>query len=184
LNTVAPPEDPASLVIPVLAILSSTTAGLVLFGLAFHSVARSLGSGHVKDFMMIAGYAFILFFTSITTTIVGAGYPPFGFVNVLLVGPFSFLILAAVYRSAITVAWDTKLRQSLKSSTRKEFKLLDSIGRSEMQKQIENKVLSVVRENADTLERESGIEPSLTEEEIHELLDSTLSQMKSVRDQQ
>ncbi len=184
LNSVAPPEDPASLVIPVLAILSSTIAGLVLFGLAFHSVGQSLGSGHVKDFMMIAGYGFILFFTSITTTIVGAGYPPFGFVNVLLVGPFSFLILAAVYRSAITVALDTKLRQSLRSSVRKEFKLLDSIGRSEMQKQIENKVLSVVRENADILEHESGIESSLTEEELHELLDSTLTTIKRDKGQQ
>jgi hypothetical protein len=178
LNSVAPPEDPASLVIPILAILSSTIAGLVLFGLAFHSVARSLGAGQVKDFMMITGYAFILFFLAINTTIAGTGYPPFGFVNVLLVGPLSFLILAALYRSAITVALDAKLRQSLRISLRKELKLLDSIGRSEMQKQIENKVLIAVKENADTLKHESGIEPSLTEEEMQELLESILKRTK------
>jgi hypothetical protein len=178
LNSVAPPEDPASLVIPIVAILSSTIAGLVLFGLAFHSVARSLGSREVKDFMTITGYGFILFFIAINTTIAGAGYPPFGFVNVLLVGPLSFLILVALYRSAITVALDAKLRQSLKTSLRRELSLLDSIGRSEMQKQIENKVLTAVKENADTLKHESGIEPSLTEEEMQELLESTMKTIK------
>jgi hypothetical protein len=160
------------------AILSSTIAGLVLFGLAFHSVARSLGSREVKDFMTITGYGFILFFIAINTTIAGAGYPPFGFVNVLLVGPLSFLILVALYRSAITVALDAKLRQSLKTSLRRELSLLDSIGRSEMQKQIENKVLTAVKENADTLKHESGIEPSLTEEEMQELLESTMKTIK------
>jgi divalent metal cation (Fe/Co/Zn/Cd) transporter len=173
-----PPEDPANIVIPVLAILTSTIAGLVLFGLAFHSVARSLGSSQVKDFMTITGYGFILFFTASNTTLAGAGYPPFGFVNVLLVGPLSFLILAGLYRSAVTVAQDAKLRQSLRISLRKEVKLLDSIARSEMQKEVENKVFTAVKKNADILEHQSGIEPSLTVEEMHELVEST---MKAIR---
>jgi hypothetical protein len=173
-----PPEDPANIVIPVLAILSSTIVGLVLFGLAFHSVAWSLGSSQVKDFMTITGYGLILFFTASNTTIAGTGYPPFGFVNVVLVGPLSFLILSALYRSAITVAQDAKLRQSLRISLRKEVKLLDSIGRSEMQKEIENKVFIAVKKNADILKHESGVEPSLTVEEMQDLLESTLKRIR------
>ena len=174
----APEGSPESIVIPILAILTSTIAGLVLFGLAFHSVARSLGSGQARDFMIITGYGFILFFTAINTTISGAGYPPFGFVNVVLVGPLSFVILAALYRSAISVAEDAQLRKSLRISLRKEFKLLDSIGRSELQKEIQNKVLTAVKENAEILKHESGIEPSLTSQEMQEIVESTMKSMR------
>jgi hypothetical protein len=174
----APADEPESIVIPVLATLTSTIAGLVLFGLAFHSIARSLGSGQVKNFMTITGYGFILFFTATITTISGTGYPPFGFVNAVLVGPLSFLILAGLYRSAISVAEDAKLRQSLRVSIRKELKLLDSIGRSEMQKEIQNKVLIAMKENAEILKHESGIEPSITVEEMQEVLESTLRSIR------
>ena len=78
--------------------------------------------------MLITGYGFILFFMATTTTIAGAGYPPFGFINVLLVGPFSFLGLNGLYRSAVCVAEDTKLRQSIRVLAKRESMLLDASG--------------------------------------------------------
>lgn len=61
--------------------------------------------------MIITAYVFIIFFATTLTSVGGAGYPPYGIVNVLLVGPFSFLILNGLYRSAISVAEDVNLRQ-------------------------------------------------------------------------
>jgi hypothetical protein len=40
------------------------------------------------SYMMVTGHAFILFFAATMATISAAGYPPFGFVNVLLLGPY------------------------------------------------------------------------------------------------
>ena len=76
--------------------------------------------------MMITAYGFILFFTATSTTISGAGYPPFGIVNVILLGPFSFLIFTGLYRSAICAPEDTQLRQSIKTLAKREAKLLDA----------------------------------------------------------
>jgi hypothetical protein len=103
-------EDPTmSLVVPLLLVTFSQLAALVLIGTTFGSVAKALThTPIVRDYMLITGYGFVLFFIATSTTIAGTGYPPFGFINVLLVGPFSFLVLNGLYRSAVCVAEDTK----------------------------------------------------------------------------
>jgi hypothetical protein len=91
--------------------------------------------------MMIIAYGFILFFTATSATISAVGYPPFGLVNILLLGPFSFLILNGLYRSAICVAEDVKLRQSIRRLARREFTLLDVGATAKVQREIQNKVM-------------------------------------------
>jgi hypothetical protein len=175
------PPDPtgtlASAIIPLLIIIFSAIAALILFGLAFYSIARSINEQtRVRDYMIITGYGIILFFVAAGATITGAGYPPFGILNVSLVGPFSFLILIGLYRSAISIAEDAKLRQSIRGS-----ELLRSIGSAEMQREIENKFMTAIRGNADELSRKSGIEPSLTNEEIHSIAEHAAEEIQERR---
>jgi hypothetical protein len=173
-------EDPTmSLVVPLLLLTFSQLAALVLIGATFGSIAKALTYAPIiRDYMMITGYGFVLFFTATTTTISGAGYPPYGLINVLLVGPFSFLILNGLYRSAICVAEDTKLRQSIKTLAKRESRLLDVSASAEVQREIKNKVMETVKASAELLEEESGIEPSLTDTEIQEHLELVNSELK------
>jgi hypothetical protein len=171
-----------SLVVPLLLLTFSGLAALVLIGASFGSVAKALSSAPIiRDYMMITGYGFVLFFTATTTTIAGAGYPPFGFINVLLVGPFSFLILNGLYRSAICVAEDTKLRRSIKTLAKRESALLDIAASAEAGQDIENKVLTAVRANAELLEEQSGVEPTLTDTEIREQLEAVRQELRRYR---
>lgn len=173
-------EDPTmSLVVPLLLVMFSNVAALIMIGATFASVARALSYiPIIRDYMMITGYGFVLFFIATSTTIAGAGYPPFGLINILLVGPFSFLVLNGLYRSAVCVAEDTKLRQSIKVLAKRESRLLDVSASAEVQKEIKNKVMATVRANAKSLEEESGIEPSLTDAEIQEQLELITSELK------
>jgi hypothetical protein len=173
-------EDPTmSLVVPLLLLTFSQLAALVLIGATFGSIAKALTYAPIiRDYMMITGYGFVLFFTATTTTISGAGYPPYGLINVLLVGPFSFLILNGLYRSAICVAEDTKLRQSIKTLAKRESRLLDVSASAEVQREIKNKVMATVKASAELLEEESGIEPSLTDTEMQEHLELVTSELK------
>jgi hypothetical protein len=174
-------EDPTmSLVVPLLLLVFSQLAALVLIGATFGSVANALRYAPIiRDYMMITGYGFVLFFTATSTTIAGAGYPPFGLINVLLVGPFSFLVLNGLYRSAICVAEDSKLRQSIKVLARRESKLLDTSASAEVQREIKNKVMAAVKASSKQLEDESGIQPSLTDAEIQEQLELITTELKS-----
>jgi hypothetical protein len=177
-------EDLSSILLPFMVIILSGQAAIILFGLGFRSVAKSISqTGKVRDYMIITAYGFILFFTAAGSTISGAGYPPFGIANVLLVGPVSYLILIGLYGSAISIAEDSKLRQSIKSSTRDELKLLDSIGISQLQQDIERKVMAATKANAANLTQQSGIEPSLTEEEIHEILSQVAIEIRRKKEE-
>ena len=112
-------------VMPVLLIIFSGITAATLIGIAFQSVAKPLSDTTlIKDYMIITAYAFILFFATTLTSIGGVGYPPFGIVNVFLVGPFSFLILNGLYRSAISVAEDVNLRQSVRNTTKKRIETI------------------------------------------------------------
>jgi hypothetical protein len=171
-------EDISAIFLPIMLVILSGQAAVILFGLGFRSVAKSISqTNKVRDYMIITAYGFILFFTAASATISGAGYPPFGIANVLLVGPFSYLILTGLYGSAISIAEDSKLRQSIKASTKEELKLLDSIGNSEIQRETQRKVMAITKANAETLTQESGIEPSLTDEEIHTILSNVASEI-------
>jgi hypothetical protein len=173
-------EDPTmSLVVPLLLVTFSQLAALVLIGATFGSVAKALSHAPIiRDYMMITGYGFVLFSTATSTTIAGAGYPPFGFINVLLVGPFSFLVLNGLYRSAVCVAEDTKLRQSIQVLAKRESRLLDASASAEVQREIKEKVMATVKASAKLLEEESGIEPSLTDAEIQEQLELVTEELK------
>jgi hypothetical protein len=177
-------EDLSVLFLPVMLALLSGLAATILFGLGFRSVAKSISqASKVREYMIITAYGFILFFTSTGSTISGAGYPPFGFANVLLVGPFSSLILIGLYGSAISIAEDSKLRQSIKASTREELKLLDSIGISQLQRGTEEKVTAAIKENAAILTQRSGVEPTLTDEEIRELMSQVTLETRRIREE-
>jgi hypothetical protein len=165
-------DDPInSIVIPILFIIYTGIAAAILIGLAFSSIARSLSNEtSIKDYLFIVSYGFILFFVTTLTSIAGVGYPPFGIVNVTLVGPLSFLILTGLYRSAVSVAEDAKLRRLVRDTTKKELDLLYDIGSAEASKNIERKVITIIQKNRDVLVQQSGVEPSLTEKEIQDLV--------------
>src|SRR5215208_530442 len=177
LNPPSPTGTLASAIIPLLIIIFSAIAAMILFGTAFYSIARSVNEQmRVRDYMIITAYGIILFFVAAGATITGAGYPPFGIVNVSLVGPFSFLILIGLFRSAITIAEDAKLRRSIKGS-----QLLESIGNAEMQREIKKKVVTAIRANANELTQKSGIEPSLTDEEILSIAERAAKEIQERR---
>ena len=165
-------DDPINaIVIPILFIIYAGIAAAILIGLAFSSIAKALSNEtSIKDYLFIVSYGFILFFTTTLTSIAGGGYPPFGIVNILLIGPLSFLILTGLYRSAVSVAEDSKLRRLIRETTKKELDLLYDIGSAETSKEIERKVMTVTKKNRDVIAQQSGVEPSLTEKEIQDLV--------------
>ncbi|MGB6627583.1 MAG: hypothetical protein WBE61_05585 [Nitrososphaeraceae archaeon] len=88
------------------------------------------------------------------------------------------MILTGLYNSAVSVARDVKLRRSIKSSALlQSSKLLDSIGTAQITKEIEDKVMKMTQDDAYALTQQSGIEPSLTDNEIKSYLERVLLEL-------
>lgn len=158
----------------------SKPAGGILFGIAFWIVARSLPHNSiVRDYLIISAFGIVLLFTSNQAMIlVSFTYPPFGLVTISFLGISSYLILVGIYSSAISVSQDIRLRKSIKNHALKEVNLLDSIGTAQMQQEVERKVISFTTKSRDLMMEETGIAPSLSDEDIKKYLEEVLEEVK------
>jgi hypothetical protein len=159
--------------------LGSTTLSGIFFGLGFLSVARFISrDNEVRDYMSITGYGFMIFVTAAAATVLQAAYPPYGLPNVSFVGLAAFLIVVGLHHSAISVAHDSRLRQLIKNSALKESKLLGSMGSAQLTQDLQNKIMSIAKENAQVMEQQSGTEPSLTDDDMTNYLNRVINEVK------
>jgi hypothetical protein len=154
----------------------SKPAGGILFGIALWMVARSLPRDNVaRNYLIISAFGIVLLFTSNQAMVlVSFTYPPFGIVTISFLGLSSYLVLVGIYSSAISVAQDVNLRKSIKNHTLREVKMLDSIGAAQMHQEIENKIISFTKKTRDLMTEETGISPSISNEDIKKYIQEVL----------
>lgn len=157
----------------------SKPIGGIIFGIGFWMIARNIHKDNVvRSYLIISGYGFLLFFTSNQAIVLAfTYYPPFGLVTISFVGLSSYLVLAGIYSSALSISQDANLRRQIRRLAIRESKLLDSIGSAQMEEEVRRRVLHVVRINkADMLE--PGIPSALDEEHMHSYLNDVLEEIK------
>jgi hypothetical protein len=161
---------------------ASKPVGGLLFAAAFWSMARRVSGMQLRDYMIISAFGFALIFGSDQAIIlVNIPYPPFGLATVSFMGLSSYLLLIGVYSSAISVGEDSKLRQSIRNYAMNEIRLLDNIGTAEMQREVEKRVIALTKQNQDKLVEDTGIQSSLTEEDMKQYLEQVISEVKMQR---
>ena len=95
----------------------SNTVGGIFFGIAFWATARTIKeSKTVRNYMVICSFGLILFFISNSafTVWINLPFPAYGLASISYTGLSSYLILIGIYSSAVTVASDSRLRQSIR----------------------------------------------------------------------
>jgi hypothetical protein len=157
----------------------SKAAGGILFGVAFWIMARNIRQGSVvRDYMIVSAFGFALLFVSNQAIVLSnTFYPPFGLATVSFMGLSCYLILVGIYSSAISVSEDS-IRQSIRTFAIKESRLLDSIGMAEMEQQIQKKVVEFTKRNQDRMAEETGIQSSLSEEDVKVYLQQVIREVK------
>ena len=154
----------------------------VIFGAAFLSVARTLNKKTIlRNHMIIAAYGLLLFYIAGSAMAAQAAYPPYGLVSMSFTGLSCYLIYSGLYSSAIIVSQDSNLRQSIKKIVTEQSKLLDSIGTALMQQQLESRVLTIAKKKSDLMEEKTGIELSMTENEIKEYIQMVTNEIHKSR---
>lgn len=165
--------------------ISNLTGG-VLFAVAFWTAGRTLARGTIiKTYMTISAYGLILLFLTnqgILLLATGGHYPPFGLATVSLVGLSAYLILIGIYSSAISVSHDISLRKSIRSSVERQANLLHSIGTAQMEQEVENRVIRITREQQSNMIKETGIESSISDEDVKKYLAEVIEEVKGVKD--
>jgi hypothetical protein len=129
--------------------------------------------------MIISGCGLALIFGSEqAVNLATRTYPPFGLATTSFFGLASYLVLIGIYSSALSVSEDSKLRSTIRNFAMKESRLLDSIGTAEMQRGIERKVIALTKQNQDRMEEETGIQSSLSEDDMKHYLEQVIREVK------
>jgi hypothetical protein len=163
-----PHGEPERLIFLGFTSLNSTFGG-ILFYLAFRLSSKKFRGNHaITDYLLMAGYGFILFFSGTQASLVNTAYPPFGFATVSSYGIGSYLLLVGLYLSALSVSEDNELRNMIKTSALSESRFLHSIGLSaaEREKAIVNDVLDKAKQQQEIITNEIGIRTSLSDNDI------------------
>jgi hypothetical protein len=159
--------------------LSKPLGGLML-AIAFWSMAK-VGKGHadLNRYLIISGFGFLLLFTANQAILMSiAPYPPFGIATITVIGLSAYLVVIGIYMSTISLSQDAQLRRSLKQVARTQSKLFDSMVSIEIEKEIERRVMEVIKKQSDEMEKETGVHPSLNDQEIQDYLKQVIREVK------
>ena len=154
----------------------------IIFGAAFLSIARTLQKGSaLREYMIIAAYGLLLFYVAGTATATQAAYPPFGLASVSFTGLSCYLIYTGLYSSAISVSQDLTLRQSIRQSVKEQSKFLESMGTAQMEAELQTRVLSTAKKASDSMAEETGLESSMTEDDMKDYMEIVMNELKDKR---
>lgn len=147
-------------------ILTRPVGGAIL-GIAFLIVSRKIHDPSVKNYMRLSSLGIMLLaISNEDARIYLLPYPPFGLVTISFMGISSYLLLVGIYYSSVSTSMNSQIRSMIERSVDKELSFLSNIGRSQMEKQILNKVKILTERFADDLAEDSGVGISLKTEEI------------------
>lgn len=153
----------------------NSTAGGLLFGITFMIIAIRINNQRIKGYMTLAAYGFILLFISNQITLVATSYPPFGIATLLFSGLSSYLLLIGLYSTAVSLSQHSQLRKSIRNSIDKQHsKLLDNIGISELQREMDKRITPVIQRYAEQMNMQSAIDLSISEEEVKQYMEEVL----------
>jgi hypothetical protein len=159
--------------------LSKPLGGLML-GIAFWSMSR-MGKSHtaLNKYLIISGFGFFLLFTSNQAILMSiAPNPPFGIATITVMGLSAYLVVVGIYMSTISLSQDTQLRRSIRRVAITQSKLFDSMVTAEIEKEIERRVREVINIQSVEMEDETGVQPSLNEQEAHDYLKEIIREIK------
>jgi hypothetical protein len=166
-------------------ILITSIAGVfsgIIFGAAFLSIARTLQKGSaLREYMIITAYGLLLFYVAGSATATQAAYPPFGLASVSFTGLSCYLIYVGLYSSAISVSQDLALRQSIRQSVKEQSKFLDSMGTAQMEAELQTRVLRTAKKASDSMEEETGLESSMTEDDMKDYMEIVMNELQEKR---
>jgi MFS family permease len=156
----------------------NTTAGGLMFGIAFLVIANRIDNQNIKGYMTLAAYGFVLFYISGQITLAACSYPPFGIATLSFSGLSAFLLLTGLYSTAISLSRHAELRKSIRNSIADQHsKLIDRIGMSEMQRDIDKRIKPLIQRYAEQMDAQTAIDATISEKEVKQYIGEILSDL-------
>ena len=123
------------------------TTGGIMFGVAFFVLSRTILHTQLKRSIIMTGIGLIILFgANASSLIIVTTYPPWGIISTTFSITGAYLIIVGLDSAAVYIATDSSLRRIIAKSTQKEYDFLKSLGSTEAERIVTNKVESVSKQ--------------------------------------
>ena len=119
-----------------------------------------------------------MFFISANATVVGAGLPPYGVSNIIVIPFASLLLYIGLYHAIVSISNDISVRKYIKNSTFRELKIVGNMAESQMVNDMKEKVVKMSKRYSKELEEKSNTESTTSEEDIKDYLEEAIKLLK------
>jgi hypothetical protein len=165
--------------VTIISTLSKPIAGL-MFGIGFWTMARVADKDSpIRRYLVFTGFGFFLLFSSNQAILMSiAPYPPFGIATATVMGLSAYLVVIGLYTSTVTMSQDSELRRYIRRLARSQTRLFDSMVSAESGKEIEKRVLELIKKQSIEMETRTGIGTSLDEKQAREYIEEVIREIK------
>lgn len=167
-----------SLILTSIFILSKPVGGLI-FGLLFWRISKLVSFDKMlREYMIIAGYGFLLLFSANQATLLVLGpYPPFGTITITVLILSTYLIFVGIYTSTILVSTNAELRKFIYRIA-SDSKLLNVLGKTEVEREINQSVGKILK-YASTSQSFEDVNFDLDTNDLKRYLESVVGELKN-----
>ncbi|HEX2472877.1 MAG TPA: hypothetical protein VHJ59_09010, partial [Nitrososphaera sp.] len=170
----------------------STVLGGVLFGVIFLTIAWGLeqkqqqyprgGSSMISQYLTMSAFGVILYLVATTPPShiidwVHIPYPPFANVVWSFAAFAVYLYSFGFYFSTLAISQDANLRKSVQKLAIDEASMLHSLGFEQMQREIQERVVKLTKEQEELLKEQTGIEQHVSEEEMKDYVKEVMDRV-------
>lgn len=135
----------------------------------------------LKDYLRISATGVAILFASFFANPSAGSYLPFGVLSASFFGFGAYLFFAGIYSSASSIAFDSRLRQSVRKSLLDQSKLLDNIALAEINRELEKHTGDMLKKHKETM-NEAGIEFSISESDMKNYVNEVMAEIQKVKE--
>lgn len=161
---------------------TAVVAGALFFGVIFFILSRTIRklskTTTVASYVIMAGYGITMTTILLASPVYHATYPPFGIASSSFVAFTSYLVSIGFYYSAVSISKDALLRSKVKKIAAYEVQLLDNITSAQVEVEITEKVMHISKKLQKEMAEQTGIPPSLNEDEIRDYVEEVFKEIK------
>lgn len=153
----------------------------VLLGLLFWSISRTMKPNQsVMNYLLLCSYGLVLLSIATVGQVSVAAFPPYGIASFSMLTISSYMIIIGLYSAATSISQDVRLRQYIRNLGKADSGFLSTIGEAQMEKEVQAKASdleNVVKEQRLELEKQSGVESSIQQQDIKQYLMEVLQEV-------
>jgi ABC-type multidrug transport system fused ATPase/permease subunit len=159
----------------VLIFSATKQVGALVFGLAFWTASSLVHDERIRQSLLITSVGIVTLYGSINiASLQYHVFPPYGLVTEAFIPIGAYLLFVGIFISAKHISRDVQVRKEFYKSASSQLTLLQTIGVSQMEKELEGEVKSL-EERFKPLERTD--EPDLKDDDIKEILHDVLTEL-------